>query len=107
MTWANAINVKFHPNSTTNIHSSSGYAGGAARIPQANNINDKSHPNSTTNIHSFSGYAGGAAQIPQANVINDKSFTIRPRTSTFLQVMPEAMPTFHRQTKLMTSLIPI
>ena len=52
--------------STTNIHDSSGYAGGAAQIPQANKINDKSHPNSTTNIHNSSGYAGGAAQIPQA-----------------------------------------
>ncbi len=74
--------------------------------PQANAINDKSHPNSTTNIHDSSGYAGGAAQIPQVNAINDndKSFTIQSLTSTFLQVTPEVLPKFHRQTSLMTSL---
>jgi len=103
----NAINDKSCPNLTMSmIHDSSGYAGGAAQIPQANAINDKSHPNSTTNIHDSSGYAGGAAQIPQVNTINenDKSFTIQPQTSTFLQVMLEALPKFHRQTQLMTSL---
>ncbi len=46
---------KSHPNSTTNIHDSSGVAGGAAQIPQVNAIND-----------------------------NDKSFTIQPQTSMFL-----------------------
>jgi hypothetical protein len=30
---ANTIIDKSHPNSTTNIHDSSGYAGGAAQIP--------------------------------------------------------------------------
>jgi len=30
------------PNSATNIHESSGYAGGAAQIPQENTINDMS-----------------------------------------------------------------
>jgi hypothetical protein len=102
-----AINDKSCPKLTMSIHDSSGYAGGAAQILQANAINDKSHPNSTTNIHDSSGYAGGAAQIPQVNAINDsndKSFTIQPQTSTFLQVMTEALPKFHRQTSLMTSL---
>ncbi len=33
-----------HPNLTTNIHNSSGYAGGAAQIPQANAINDSLVP---------------------------------------------------------------
>jgi hypothetical protein len=66
------------PNSTMSIFHSSGYAGGAAQIPQANAINDKSSPNSTTNIHDSSGYAGGAAQIP------------------LLQVTLEALPKFHR-----------
>jgi len=56
------------------MHVSSGYAGGAAQIPQANTINDKS----PTNIHDSSGYAGGAAQIPP------------------LQVTVEALPKFHR-----------
>ena len=72
-------------------------------------INDKSHPNSTTNIHDSSGYAGGAAQIPQVNAINDndKSFTIQPQPSMILQVMLEMLPKFHRQTQLLTSLIPI
>jgi len=102
----NAINDKSCPNLTMSIHDSSVYAGGAAQIPQANAINDKSHPNSTTNIHNSSGYAGGAAQIPQVNAINDndKSFAIHPQTSMFLQVTPEALPKFHRQTQLMTSL---
>ena len=58
--------------SPTNIHDSSGYAGGAAQIPQANAINDKSSPNSTTNIHDSSGYAGGAVQIPLLQVFNHK-----------------------------------
>jgi len=35
---------------------------------------------------------------------NDKYFTIQPQTSTILQVTPEALPKFHRQTQLMTSL---
>jgi len=102
----NAIIDKSCPNLTMSIHDSSGYAGGAAQIPQANTINDKSHPSSTTNIHDSSGYAGGAARIPQVNAINDndKSFTIQPQTSTFFQVTPEALPKFHRQTQLMTSL---
>ena len=54
---------------TTNIQDSSGYAGGAALIPQVNAINDVSHPNLTTKIHNSSSYAGGAAQIPQANAL--------------------------------------
>jgi hypothetical protein len=49
--------------SSTNIHDSSGYAGGTAQIPHVNTINDKSRPNSITNIHDYSGYTGGAAQI--------------------------------------------
>jgi len=53
-----------HLNSTTNIDDSSGYAGGAAQIPQENKINDKSRLNLTTNSHNSSEYAGGAAQIP-------------------------------------------
>ena len=111
------------PNSTTNIHDSSGYAGGAAQIPQANTINDKSHPNSTTSIHNSSGYAGGAAQIPWTkNDVNDKSHpnstmniqnsaglakgaaqiqlanAINDRShSIILLVTPEALPKFHRQ----------
>ena len=64
---------------STNIHDSSGYAGGASQIPHANAINGKSRPNSTTNIHDSSGYAGGAAQIPHVNTINDKS---RPNSTT-------------------------
>jgi len=98
----NAMNDKSCPNLTMSIHDSSGYAGGAAHIPQANTINDKSHPKSTTNIHDSSGYAGGAAQSPKVNTINDndKSF----KTSMFLQVTPEVLPIFHRQTQLMTSL---
>jgi len=35
---------------------------------------------------------------------NDKSFIIQPHTSTILQVTPEALPKFHRQAPLMTSL---
>ncbi len=54
---------------TTDIQDSSGYAGGAAQIPQANTINDMSHPNLTTNIHNSSSYARGAAQIPQVNAL--------------------------------------
>jgi hypothetical protein len=92
---------------TTNIHSSSGYARGAAQIPQANDINDKSCPNLTKNIHSSSGYAGGAAQIPQANDINDKSHPNLTMHITICQVMPEALPKSHRQTQLMTCLIKI
>jgi len=60
------------PKLTTNIHDSSGYAGGAAQIPQANKINDKSCPNLTTNIHNSSEYAGGAAQILHVSTIIDK-----------------------------------
>ncbi len=67
------INDKSCPNSTTNNHDSSGYAGGAAQIQHVNTINDKSRPNLTTNIHASAGYAGGAAQIPQANTIKNKS----------------------------------
>jgi hypothetical protein len=58
----NAINDKSHPNSSTNIHTSAGYAESAAQIPQANTIKDKSCP-TATNIHNSEGYAGGAAQI--------------------------------------------
>ena len=57
----------------TNIHNSSGYARGAAKISQADTIDDKSCPKSTTNIPNSSGYARGAAQIPQANTIDDMS----------------------------------
>jgi hypothetical protein len=89
------------------IHNSSGYAGGAAQIPQANAINDKSCPNLTTNIHSSSGYAGGAAQIPQANDINDKSYPYSTTHITICQVTLEALPKSHRRMILMTSLIPI
>jgi hypothetical protein len=64
---------------TTNIHNSSGYAGGAAQIPHLNAINGKSRPNLTTNIHNSSGYAEGAAQIPHVKAINDKS---RPNSTT-------------------------
>ena len=79
------------PNSTTNIHDSSGYAGGAAQIPQANKINDKSRPNSTMNFQNSSGLAQGAAQIQLANTINDRSHSI------ILLVTPEALPKFLRQ----------
>ncbi len=103
----NEINDMSHSHLTTNIHSSSGYIGGAAQIPQANAINDKSCPNSTTNIHSSSGYAGGAAQIPQVNDINYKSHPNLTMHIMICQVMPEALPNFHRQTQLMTSLIQI
>jgi hypothetical protein len=92
---------------TINILNSSGCARGAAQIPQANEINDKSHPNSTTNIHSSSGFAGGAAQIPQANDINEKSHPNLTTHITICQVTLEALPKFHRQMILMTSLIPI
>ncbi len=86
----------------------SGYIGGTAQIPQTNAINDKSHPNLTTNIHNVSGYARGAAQIPQVKAINDKSCpNLTTRASTILQVTPEALPKLHRQTVLMTSLVPI
>ena len=62
------------PNSTTNIHNSSVYAGGAAQIQHVNAINGKSCPNSTTNIHDSSGYTKCAAhQIPCVNTIDDKS----------------------------------
>jgi hypothetical protein len=67
---------------TTNIHDSSGYAGGAALIPHVNAIKGKSRPNSTTNIQDSSGYAGGAAQIPHVNTINDMS---RPNLTTNIQ----------------------
>ena len=119
----NAINDKSASSQlTTNIHDSSGYAGGAAQIPQANTINVKSRPNSTTSIHNSSGYAGGTAQIPWANDVNDKSRpnstmkirnssglakgaaqiqlanTINDRShSIILLVTPEALPKFHRQ----------
>jgi hypothetical protein len=68
----NTINNKSHPNSTTNINNSSGYAGGAAHIQHVNAIKGKSRPNPTTNIQDSSGYAGGAAQIPHVNTINGK-----------------------------------
>jgi hypothetical protein len=58
----NPINGKSRPNSTTNIHNSSGYAWGAAQIPHVNTINDKSCPNSTTNIHDSSGTPEAALQ---------------------------------------------
>jgi hypothetical protein len=99
--------TSLYPISTTNIHSSSGYAGGAAQIPQANAINDKSCPNSTWNIHSSSGYAGGAAQISQANDINEKSHPNSTTHITIRQVTLEALPKFHRQMQLMTCLIQI
>ncbi len=85
-----------HPNLTTNFHNSSGYARGAAQIPQANAINDKSCPNLTMNIHSSSGYPGGTAQIPQANDINDKSHPYLTTHSTICQVTSEALPKSHR-----------
>jgi len=128
----NAINNKSCPNSTMSIHDSSGYTKGAAQIPHANAINDKSRPHSNHKHPRFirlrrrrcpnstsSGYAGGAAQIPLLQVTlevlpkfhffsaindNDKSFTLQPQTSMILPVMPEALPKFHRQTQLMTSL---
>jgi hypothetical protein len=119
----NAINDKSSSSQfDTNIHDSSGYARGAAQIPQVNTINDKSHPNPTTSIHNSSGYAGGAAQIPWTNDVNDKSCpnstmniqnssglakgaaqiqlanTINDRShSIILLVTPEALPKFHRQ----------
>ena len=64
---------KSRPNLTTNIHNSSGYAGGAAQISQANAINDNSHPNLAINIRNSSGYAGGAAQISHENTTDNKS----------------------------------
>jgi hypothetical protein len=87
----NTINDKSHPNPTTSIHNSSGYAGGAAQIPWTNDVNDKSRPNSTMNIQNSSGLAKGAAQIQLANTINDRSHSI------ILLVTPEALPKFHRQ----------
>ncbi len=54
---------------TTDIQDSSGYARGAALIPQAHTINDMSYPNLTTHIHNSSSYAGGPAQILQANAL--------------------------------------
>ena len=54
---------------TKNIQDSSGYAGGAAQIPQAHTINDMSHPKLTTNIHNSLSYTGGPVQIPQANAL--------------------------------------
>jgi hypothetical protein len=104
ITQANASNDKSCPNSITNINS---YLGGASQIPKANDINDKSHPNSTMNTHSSSCYLGSAAQVPQANAINDKSHPNLTTHITIRQVMPEALPKFHRQMILMTSLIPI
>ncbi len=92
---------------TTDIQDLSGYAGGAAQILQANSINDISHPNLTTNIHNSSGYTRSAAQIPQVNAIMTSFVPNQPQTSTVLQVMPEALPKFHRQIILMTSLVPI
>jgi hypothetical protein len=50
------------------------------------------------NIQNSSGHAKGAAQIQLANAINDGSH------STILLVTPEALPKFHRQTQLKTSL---
>jgi hypothetical protein len=93
------------PNSTTNIHDSSGYAGGAAQIPQANKNIDKSRPNSTTNIRNSSGPAEGAAQIPSTNDINDKS---HPNSTMHIQNSSgDAKGAAQiRQTQLMTSLIP-
>ena len=85
------INDKSRPNLTTNIHNSSGYAGGAAQIPWTHDVNDKSRPNSTMNIQNSSGLAKGAAQIQLANTINDRSHSI------ILMVTPEALPKFHRQ----------
>ena len=41
---ANTIKDKSCPNSTTTIHNSSGYAGGAAQIQHVNAMNGKSHP---------------------------------------------------------------
>ena len=58
----NTIKDKSCPNSTTNIHNSSGYARGTAQIQHVNAINGKSRLNSITNIHNSS-----------ANDINDKS----------------------------------
>jgi len=65
----------------------------------------------------LSGYAEGAAQIQQANDINDMSRPNSTMTSMILQVvlgalpkstqLPEALPKFHRQTQLMTNLVPI
>ena len=120
------------PEDASMIHNYSGYAGGAAQIPQANPINDKYHPILTTNIHNSSDYAGGAAQILYANDINDKS---RPNLTTNIhnfsgyaggaaqiplanaindrshptihQVTLEVLPKFYRQMILMTSLVPI
>ena len=60
-----------------------------------------SRPNLTTNIHNSSGHAEGAARIQLADAINDRSH------STILLVLPEALPKFHSQTQLMTSLVPI
>jgi hypothetical protein len=96
----NAINDKSRPNLTTNIQDSSGYAGGAAQIPYVNTINGKSRPNLTTNIQDSSGHAKGADLIQLADAINDRSH------STILLVMPEELPKFHRQTQLMTCLVP-
>jgi ATP-dependent protease ClpP protease subunit len=75
----------------------SGYAKGAAQIPQSIDINDKSHPNSTMNIHDSSGCAGGAAQI----------HTIRSQTSTIHQVIPEVLPKFLEQMIKIARLVPI
>ena len=89
----NTINDKSRPNSTTNIHDSSGYTGGAAQIQHVNAIKGKSCPNPTTNIHNSSGYAGGAAQIPYVNSINVNA--ICPQATTIFQDTPEALPKFH------------
>ncbi len=78
---------------TTNIHNSSGYAGGAAQIPHLNAL--MASLVSTTNIHDFSGYAGGAAQIPHGTQLMTNLVPIRPQPSTILQDTPEALPKFN------------
>jgi hypothetical protein len=70
--------------SSTNIHDSSGYAGGTVQITHVNTINDKSRPNSTTNIHDYSGYTGGTAKFNMWMQLMASLITIKTQTTTIL-----------------------
>jgi len=99
-------NDKSDPNSSTNIHTSAGYAESAAQIPQANKIKDKSclrqQPSTILKVT--------PEALPKFNMWTQwmaSLVQIRPQSSTILQVTLEALPKFHMWTQIMTSLVPI
>jgi hypothetical protein len=108
---ANDINDKSRPNSTMNIHDSSGCAGGAAQIHTTGSQTSTIHQVIPEVLPKFLKQMIKISTILQATPKSQPNFNWRTQLMTslitILLVMPEALPKFHRQTQLMTDLVPI